>query len=94
MKAITDKVLEVIEVLKANGTIRFYADVYHVLEMDKGNFNSVKNNRYDFTVKQVYTFINHYNVNANFIFKNSAKMWDTNSTQTVKKSEFSLFSNN
>jgi len=75
MKAITDKVLEVIEVLKANGTIRFYADVYHVLEMDKGNFNSVKNNRYDFTVKQVYTFINHYNVNANFIFKNSAKIF-------------------
>jgi hypothetical protein len=94
MKAITDKVLEVIEVLKANGTIRFYADVYHVLEMDKGNFNSVKNNRYDFTVKQVSTFINHYNVNSNFIFKNSPKMWDTNSTQTVKKSEFSIFSNN
>lgn len=94
MKAITDKVLEVIEVLKSNGTIRFYADVYHVLEMDKGNFNSVKNNRYDFTVKQVHTFINHYNVNANYIFKNSPKMWDTNSTQIVKKSEFSVFSNN
>ena len=100
MEKITDKIFEIIEVMKANGTIRFYADVYHVLEMDKGNFNTVKNRKglngckYEFTIKQVYDFINHFNINANFVFKNSPKMFDTNNTQTIKKTELSLFSNN
>ena len=94
MKNITDKIFEVIEALKANGTIRFYADVYHILEMDKGNFNAVKNRNYDFTVKQLFVFIHYYNVNANFVFKNSPKMWDTNNTQIPKKSDLTIFSNN
>lgn len=76
MKTITDKIFLIIDALKANGKIRFYADVYHILEMDKGNFNAVKNRNYDFTVKQIHTFINHFNINSNFIFKNSVKMFD------------------
>tara|TARA_R110000868_G_scaffold83378_2_gene235398 strand:+ start:304 stop:588 length:285 start_codon:yes stop_codon:yes gene_type:complete len=94
MKNITDKIFEVIEALKANGTIRFYADVYHILEMDKGNFNAVKNRNYDFTVKQLFVFIHYYNVNANFVFRNDARMFGTNVEQKVKKTELSLFSNN
>jgi hypothetical protein len=42
MKNITDKIFNIIEALKANGTIRFYADVYHVLEMHRGNFTLSK----------------------------------------------------
>ena len=94
MKSITDKVFEVIEVLKENGTIRFYADVYHNINLPKQNFNAIKNRRWDFTTQQIYLFINHFNVNANYIFKNSPKMFDTNNTQIVKKTEHTLFSNN
>ena len=72
----TDKIFKVIDALKAVGVIRFYADVYRVLEMDKGNFNSVKKGKYHFTVEQIYKFINNYNVNANYIFKNEEKMFD------------------
>lgn len=73
---ITDRIFNVINALKANGKIRFYADVYHVLEMDKGNFNAVKNRNYDFTVKQLLKFINSYKVNANYVFKNSPNMFE------------------
>ena len=74
---ITDKIFNVINALKASSKIRFYADVYHVLDMDKGNFNAVKNRNYDFTVKQLLKFINNYKVNANYVFKNSSIMFDT-----------------
>ena len=94
MKNITDKVFEIIEILKARGVIRFYADVYRVMDMAKGNFNQVKIGQYDFTVRQLYLFINHYKVNANYLFKNDPNIFDTNNTQIVKKTELSIFSNN
>jgi hypothetical protein len=94
MKNITDKVFDVIEILKARGDVRFYADVYRVMDMQKGNFNQVKMRSYDFTVKQLCLFINHYKINANHLFKNDPKIFDTNNTQIQKKSEYSIFSNN
>lgn len=94
MKNITDRIFNIIEALKANGTIRFYADVYHVLEMHRGNFNAIKNRKCSFTVSDIYTLINHYNINANYIFRNEDKMFNTNRTQIAKKSELSIFSNN
>lgn len=88
MKTITDKMFDVIEALKAKGTIRFYSDVYTPLGMDKGNFNSVKNRSWLFTLAQVQTFINHFNVNANYIFKDSPKMFENTIEQMLnKKSE-------
>jgi hypothetical protein len=94
MKNITDKVFDVIEILKARGDVRFYADVYRVMDMQKGNFNQVKMRSYDFTVKQLVLFINHYKINANYLFKNDPNLFDTNNTQIVKKTEYSIFSNN
>jgi len=85
MKTITDKIFDVIEALKAKGQIRFYSDIYTPLGMNKGNFNSVKNRSWLFTLAQVETFINHFNVNANYIFKNSPKMFDNTLTQILHK---------
>jgi hypothetical protein len=85
MKTITDKIFDVIEILKANGTIRFYSDVYTNIDMDKGNFNSVKNRSWKFTDIQIQAFVKHFNVNANYIFKDSPKMFDVTVEQMLNK---------
>lgn len=77
MKLITGRVFKIIVVLKTVGKVRFYADVYRVMEIDKGNFNTIKNGKKNhyFTVEQIYSFINHYNINANYLFRNEESMF-------------------
>ena len=75
MTSTNKKIFEIIDRLKALGKIRFYADVYRVMQMKKAHFNLIKLGVNYFMVDHIYFFIKEFNVNANFIFGTSDQMF-------------------
>lgn len=63
------KMLEVRDLLKADGKIRFFKQFYAVIKISKENVYRIeKGLGVHFTREQIYLACSEYGINANFIF--------------------------
>lgn len=75
METTDHKILQLLEALKAAGTIRFDVDFCNDIGIKKGNLWNVKNGHTHFTVEHINTICRKYRANPNWIFGLSDKMF-------------------
>lgn len=71
MRAVSDKILVLIEGMKFTGKITYYKEAYTPMGLSKTGFANARTGSHNFTVEQIYRFINHFNIDANEIFNKS-----------------------
>lgn len=62
------RMLALIDMLKANGTIRFSQDFCDAIGMDKQRLGNIKRGETRFTIQHIEKACEVYNVNANWLF--------------------------
>lgn len=62
------RMLELIDLLKTNGTIRFTNDFCKAIDIDKQNITNIRNGRQRFTVANIEKAIAEYKVNPSWLF--------------------------
>lgn len=68
MNQIDDKILTLIDILKTNGSIRFDTDFCIEIGLKKQNLNRIKNKEAHFTVAQIKSICDIFNINTDWIF--------------------------
>lgn len=87
MKKTDKKMLQLIDILKAKGTIRFDVQFCDVLGLHKSNFVKIKKGTNSFTVEHIEIALTEYKVNANWMFADDEKVFRkqiTNKELTTK----------
>jgi len=77
MKTVDERILTLIEILKTLKIIRFDTEFCDSIEIKKQNLNRIKKGDVYFTTKHIDKIIKIYQVNANWIFGVSDKIFLT-----------------
>jgi hypothetical protein len=75
MDKVDKQIMVLIDILKTNGTIRFNTDFCGEIGLTKQHFQHIKNGTNHFTPEHINNIIKSYNVNANWIFSQSDKIF-------------------
>lgn len=68
VNSIDIRIINLIGILKANGTIRFDVEFCRAIDLRKQNLYNIRCGKNRFTTEHIYAIVNEYNVNANWIF--------------------------
>lgn len=68
MKKIDERILYLIEILKANNLYTYNRHFCNSIGMVEQNFTKVRAGTKHFTPEHIYNLIHFYNINANWIF--------------------------
>lgn len=68
INTIDTRIIKLIGILKANGTIRFDIEFCRAIELRKQNLYNIRCGKNRFTPEHIRAIVREYNVNANWIF--------------------------
>ena len=86
MNSIDRKILEVLEVLKANSTIRFEQDFCDIVDVLRQTLYRIRKGLAHFTPEQMQNICKVYNINANWILSIEKNMYRNSKTSTNTRS--------
>ncbi len=75
-------ILQLIEILKASGKIRYDTEFCESIDLRKQNLVNIKAGRNHFTPEHIEKVIKQYQVNANWIFGVSDKIYSSTNTDS------------
>lgn len=83
------KMLQLIDILKAQGSIRFDVDFCDAIGLLKQNLVNIRRDKNHFTAEHIENTIKHFQVNANWIFGISDKIF-LHQKSTIKSTLFDV----
>ncbi|UAB85722.1 hypothetical protein INR75_06830 [Zunongwangia sp. SCSIO 43204] len=79
------KMIELIDILKASGKIRFQSEFCRAVDILPQVLNNVKNSTNHFTPVHIENACKKYNINANWIFGLTDEIFTTTNTSAYTK---------
>lgn len=76
MQEIDERIFGVVDKLKELGLIERMVDLYDIIGIAKQNYYTIRESeRAHFTVRHIYNFIHHYNLNPGHIFMDDPQLF-------------------